>query len=209
MRNPPLAAGEAIPPPSTTSASSDGSLVRQLRQGHLGAATQIYLRYAHRLRALAKAKCPQSLARHLDPEDIVQSVFRRFFRRASQGHYEVPRGEDLWRLFLVIALNKIRAESAFHHTAKRDVRLTVGGNSLDQVDGAKQAEADPAWAFLQLTVDEALQRLPPAHRAMITLRIEGYEVHEIADKTGRSKRTVERVLQDSRKKLGVFLHGQE
>jgi DNA-directed RNA polymerase specialized sigma24 family protein len=40
---------------------------------------------------------------------------------------------------------------------------------------------------------------------MVQLRIEGYEVAEIAHQTGRAKRTVERILQESRKKLSALL----
>ena len=60
-----------------------------------------------------------------------------------------------------------------------------------------------------MVVDEALERLPPLQREMVQLRIEGYEVAEIADKTGRSKRTVERLLQKSREKLGDLLQRKE
>lgn len=185
--------------------SSDGSLLRHLQAGNQDAATEIYERYAHRLHALARAKCPRGLARHVDTDDIVQSVFRCFFRRASQGHYEVPAGDELWKLFLVIALNKIRAKGAFHGAAKRDTRQTTGGELLEETAVAPPAEEDAAYTVLRLTVDEALERMPPAHRAILRLRIEGHEVADIAEQTGRSKRTVERVLQEARQKLSRLL----
>ena len=90
--------------------SSDRSLLLRLRRGEQDAATQLYVRYAPRLRALVRARCSDRLAGRLEPDDIVQSVFRRFFRRVVQGGYEVPPGEELWGLLLVIALNKIRTE---------------------------------------------------------------------------------------------------
>src|SRR5438067_12874851 len=88
-------AGAADPP-------SDRSLLRRLRGGSEDAATQLYRRYAHRLRALARANTSAHLARRVDAEDIVQSVFRIFFAAASQGLYDVPAGEDPWKLLLVI-----------------------------------------------------------------------------------------------------------
>ena len=51
-------------------------------------------------------------------------------------------------------------------------------------------------------MDEALARLPEAQRRMVELRIEGHEVGEIAARVGRSKRSVERVLQEFRNQLG-------
>jgi RNA polymerase sigma-70 factor (ECF subfamily) len=183
---------------------SDRSLLRRLQLGNQDAATQLYLRYAHRLRALARAKSSPELARRVDAEEIVQSVFGSFFRRARSGDYDVPVGDELWKLFLVIALNKIRAKGAFHRAAKRDVRATAGGDYLDDAKTPEDHDS-AALGFLQLTVEEALQRLPVQQRQMVTLRIEGYEVAEIAQRTQRSKRTVERLLQEARKKLAYLL----
>ncbi|HKI38153.1 MAG TPA: sigma-70 family RNA polymerase sigma factor [Gemmataceae bacterium] len=185
---------------------SDHSLLRRLRGGSEDAATQLYLRYANRLRALARSKVAPDLGRRLDVEDIVQSVFGSFFRGASRGDYDVPAGEELWKLFLVIALNKIRAKGAYHRAAKRDVRLTAGSEGLEQLAAEFPTEQDEvAYAILQMTIDEALEQLPEQHKQMLVLRIEGHEVAEIAQQVGRSKRTVERVLQECRKKLAEFL----
>ena len=184
---------------------TDSSLLRRIRLGSEDAATQLYLRYAHRLYALARAQTSPELARRVDAEDIVQSVFGSFFRVASTGHYDVPVGEELWKLFLVIALNKIRAKGAFHRAAKRDVRLTAEGNQLDICAVVPEKQDADALAFLRLSVEEALGQLPASQRQMVTLRIEGFEVAEIAQQTGRSKRTVERLLQAARKKLAHLL----
>src|SRR5262249_4269495 len=159
--------------------------------------------YAQRLRALAQAQCSAELARRVDVDDIVQSVFGSFFRRASQGVYDVPAGEELWKLLLVIALHKIRDQGSFHRAAKRDVRRTRGGEALDQTLPAPHAQGE--YAFLEAVVHEALEKLPPLHRQVVELRMEGYEVAEIAPKVERSKRTVERVLQEARGELGTLL----
>jgi RNA polymerase sigma-70 factor (ECF subfamily) len=187
--------------PGAGAEPSDRSLLRRLRGGNEDAAMQIYLRYAHRLRALARDNCPADLAPRFDPEDIVQSVFRSFFQAAGRGIYDVPDGEELWKLFLVIALNKIRDKGAFHHAPKRDVRLTRGGDALDHALDARGQYDESAYVFLQLVVEETMAPLPGPYRQMIELRIEGYEVAEIARKVGRSKRTVERALQEFRTRL--------
>jgi RNA polymerase sigma-70 factor (ECF subfamily) len=174
------------------------------RQGSQEAATQLYLRYAQRLAALARVECGPDLRPRMDIEDIVQSVFGSFFRGVRQGDYDVPAGEELWRLFCVIALNKIRGKGAYHRAAKRDVRRTTRGEVLDQA-GLAPPHDEAAIALLEMTVKEALGRLPPLHRTMLELRIEGYEVLEIARQTGRAKRTVERVLQEARATLRGLL----
>src|SRR3954447_12340517 len=119
---------------------SDHSLLERYRGGHDDAPTQLYVRYAERLLALAAAQRSAGLAARVDPEDIVQSVFRTFFRRAAEGQYDVPEGEEIWKLLLVIALNKVRAVGAYHRAARRDVRHTAGGESFDRALDAESGD---------------------------------------------------------------------
>jgi RNA polymerase sigma-70 factor (ECF subfamily) len=193
------------PGPPAHGTATDRSLVRRLQQGQADASTELYLRYAERLLALTAAQSAPDLARRVDPEDIVQSVFRTFFRRASLGHYTVPDGEEIWKLLLVIALNKVRATGAFHRAAKRDVRRTSGGESFDRAVESQPGQDESALNFLRMVIEELLQVLPEAHRRMIELRIEGHELNDIAAAVHRSKRSVERVLQDFRRRLDALI----
>jgi RNA polymerase sigma-70 factor, ECF subfamily len=183
---------------------SDHSLLRDVRRGDDSAATHLYRRYGQRLLALVRAKTSTSLSSRIDADDVVQSVFRTFFLRVRDGHYDVPRGEDLWGLLLSIALSKLRDQEQFHRAAKRDVRLTVPL----QVEGPGapgQGGEDGDDVFFQLVVREAFAGLPELHRAVIELRLAGHDVAAIAAHTGRSRRTVERVLQDVRGRLTTLL----
>jgi RNA polymerase sigma-70 factor (ECF subfamily) len=164
-------------------------LIRRLKQGDQDAATAIYLRYAERLLQLAKSQTP----------DLLQSVFRTFFRRAADGQYVAPEGDELWKLFLVMALNKIRTRGAFHRAKKRDYRRTVQG--LEPEDAANQDDTQEAYHVLRLSIEDFIEQYPDQHRDVVRLRIEGFEVNQIAEKLQRSKRTVERILQGFREQL--------
>jgi RNA polymerase sigma-70 factor (ECF subfamily) len=181
--------------------ASDHVLVQRWQRGQEDAPNLLHLRYAERLRALAAKKMSSGLAQRVDAEDVVQSVFRTFFRRAAQGQYQVPEGEEIWKLLLVIALNKIRDLGDFHRAARRDVRRTADGATYDQAIESESGQDDTALTILRLVIDEVLETLPPSHRPIVELRIEGYEMAEIAERTQRSKRTVERVLQEFRQSL--------
>ena len=191
--------------PSVPGGASDRSLLRRLQEGRTDASTDLYLRYAQRLMALATAQASSDLTRRVDPEDIVQSVFRTFFRRAALGQYTVPEGEELWKLLLVIALNKIRATGAFHRAAKRDVKRTAGGEGYELALESEPGRDETALSLLRMVVEDLLEDLPAAHRRMIELRIEGYDVNEIAAAVQRSKRSVERELQDFRRRLQALI----
>jgi RNA polymerase sigma-70 factor (ECF subfamily) len=200
------ASQDETPPPDVI---SDRSLLQRYQRGQADASTALYLRYAERLHALATAQSSPDLARRVDPEDIVQSVFRTFFRRANLGHYSVPDGEEIWKLLLVIALNKVRATGAFHRAAKRDVRKTSGAESFDRAVEATTGDDETALHFLRMVIDETLQSMPEAYRRMIELRIEGHEVAEISAIVQRSKRSVERVLQEFRQQLDAQIHDED
>lgn len=190
---------------ASSAEASDGSLVRRFRRGGTDAATLLYFRYADQLYSLTAARLATDLAARLDPDDIVQSVFRTFFRRAKIGQYDVPEGEDLWKLFLVIALNKIRSAGTHHRAARRDVGRTVEGGA-DVLASAGEVAHDHSLRMLQWVVEDLLGRLPPECRPVIERRIDGYEVAEIASALGRSKRSVERILRHFREELNAALH---
>jgi RNA polymerase sigma-70 factor (ECF subfamily) len=190
--------------PRPDNGTSDSSLLRLYRHGDQEAARLLYQRYAGRLRALARSRTSPDLAGRVDDDDIVQSVFGSFFRGVIHGSYDVPAGEELWNLFLVITLNKIRAKGEHHRAAKRDVRQTVGDEVVNVSPDPLSSEGQ-AIALLKMAVGEALDRLPEQHGRAVRLRMEGYEVAEIAAITGRSKRSVERILQESRERLGRLL----
>jgi len=183
---------------------TDHSLLRRLQYGNTEAATLLYFRYAEQIRSLAAARLGHDLGPRVDADDIVQSVFRTFFRRAALGQFEVPDGEFLWGLILVIALNKIRSQAAYHRAAKRDVRRTPAMSAETEPD-----RRDPnALATLQMVLEDLMTELTPPQRSVIELRIEGHEVNEIASRVGCSRRSVERTLQKFRNRLTAVLEDE-
>jgi RNA polymerase sigma factor (sigma-70 family) len=193
--------------PDPTAGPPDGVLLRRFQNRDLDAATQLYVRYAQKLRRLAHAQCSTSLARRVEPDDIVQSVFASFFRRAAEGEYDTPDGNALWGLLLVIALNKIRAKGAYYSAAKRDVRRTSEVATFGHwLESARKCDDTIPYAFLNLVIRETLESLSTEQQQMVGLRIDGYEVDEIAERTKTAKRTVERCLQQFRGKLEKVLN---
>jgi PKD repeat protein len=128
-------------------------LLQRFRRGQNGGPTLLFLRYAERVHALASAQFSPGLAARITPDDIVQSVFRTFFRRAAGGQYDVPEGEEIWKLLLVIALHKIRDAGDYHRAARRDVRQTVDGGYVvlaettsSNLPGLTNHGASDVWA---------------------------------------------------------------
>lgn len=172
---------------------SDGSLLRRLGEGDEAAAAAVYQRYAARLRALTAPRVG-GFGGRFDEDDVVQSIFRTFFQGAKRRAYTVPPDGELWGLLMVIGLNKVRAYVDHHRAEKRDVSRDNDESSGHPAMARDETAAD----FLRLVVEEQVAGLPAANREMVQLRLMGYEVGEISTRTGRSRRTVERVLQDFR-----------
>ncbi len=203
MGTPNLTSDSTLDPPSP---SDDQSLLQRYRRGDDDAATELYMRYAHRLQALAQAQTSTDLKQRVDNEDLVQSIFRTFFRRVARGQYDVPNSEELWKLLLVIGLNKIRSTAIHHRAHKRDIgRTTSGSAALEAQQGQPNQADETGLITLEMTIEELLSQLPPQYREIVNYRISGYDVSEISVMTKRSKRTVERILQAFRKQLGDLL----
>jgi RNA polymerase sigma-70 factor (ECF subfamily) len=184
-----------MPSNSQSQRFSDSSLLVRFQAGEDDAATALYTRYAERLMQLANRSTGDDLSARVDAEDIVQSVFRTFFRRVSDGHYLIPESEELWKLLLVIALNKVRMIAEHHRAAKRDVSHTrfLGTHEV--------ANTTDATEVLRMTIDDILVTLPESHQQIVYARIDGYEIGEIAERVSMSRRSVERILQSFRKRL--------
>src|SRR6266478_1541359 len=101
-------------------------LVSRWRAGDQDAAKELFDRYASRLVALARKQISQRLASRVDPEDIVQSVFRTFFGRVKAGKFQFEDQDDLCKLLVRITINKTMRQIDFHTAAKRNPGHEVG-----------------------------------------------------------------------------------
>ena len=177
---------------------SDKSLLQLFRTGNEDAASELYGRYAERLDFLASRGLGSNMRSLVGSEDVVQSIFRTFFRRAAAGDYEVPEDSELWNLLVTISLNKLRAIGLHYRRQKRSVARTLHSDSeIGDVAGGD----DVAYQVLRMVIDELIESLPDSHQRIIDLHIEGWDVSGIASETERSNRTVERVLQQFRIQL--------
>jgi RNA polymerase sigma-70 factor, ECF subfamily len=179
---------------------TDESLVRLVRSGDEAAAATLYERYSRRVAGLVKQQMSDYLQARMEPEDIVQSVFRSVFRGVHQANYDAPEGGTLWHLIGVLAVHKVRRNARKQTAAKRDVRRTQAFAATDETE----VRAPSAQEF-ELAVRECIEHLTDSEQLVLKLRIEGHTVEEIAEKTNKSRRTVERLLQAARSELARLL----
>lgn len=183
-----------------------GNLLARWRAGDQRAADELFWRYADRLVALARSRLSLRLAGRVDPEDVVQSVYRSFFTAAREGRYEVQRGGDLWRLLLTMTLRKVQLYGKRNSRQKRNVAREQTFSSEDSLRGIQAdrlaQEPSPVEAVaLAEELERLLSQFEPAQRRMIELRLQGYQLEEIAREVQCGQRTVRRVLERVRQLL--------
>ena len=106
----------------------DGASPNPWLTGDEDAARQLFDRYAEQLVALARRRISQRLASRIDPEDIVQSVFRTFFHRAKQGQFHLEEPDDVGVAVcsLVVSLGRVpRAVKGVERHADLQLRNRV------------------------------------------------------------------------------------
>ena len=149
-------------------------------------------RFTGRLLALAKSRMPNRLNGRIDPEDVVQSVFRSFFHRNQSGQFVFDETSDVWRLLAAITYRKVQQTIRHHHRQQRDVKRETLSDDLSPVTESEATVS--SLAMMEELIDRIVDRIPETHRCILTLRLENYSIEEIADKVQVSSRTVERAL---------------
>jgi RNA polymerase sigma-70 factor (ECF subfamily) len=177
-----------------------------LRAGDQGAATVVFRRFAGRLIGLARTELDARVRRKLDPEDVVQSVYRSFFRHHQAGRYDLATWDALWSLLTVITVRKCLSRARYYRSQRRDVTTEVepvaGGDEWEGLSEAIDREPTPLEAaVLTETVEQMMRRLGPDDRAIIELSLQGYTAREISARLGRAERTVQRVRDHVKQRL--------
>jgi RNA polymerase sigma-70 factor (ECF subfamily) len=187
------------------SALTSAQLLHGHQAGNIDATEELFNRYVDRLIGLARKRLAPKLAGRIDPEDVVQSAYRSFFAAAGRGRFQLEQSGDLWRLLAGITLNKLHRQVERNTAKKRDVSKDRGLADEGSLSvGTDVLSRDPSPDEVVALADELellMRDLDPRHREMIQLRLQGYQIEEIAAQTQRTQRTVLRALEGIKQKL--------
>ena len=181
-------------------------LLELVRSGDQPAAAELYQRYVDRLFLLARSRLTPKLERRVDPEDVVQSACRSFFRRVVDGRYRLIEEEQLWHLLAAITVNKARKAVRRHSAEKRAVsseESTARSLALEHVSPIALAqEPSPEEAAVLIEETERMMTgLTPKQREILQMYLQGHTSVEIAKEAGCSERTVHRAVERARTQL--------
>lgn len=187
-------------------------VVADLSIGDDGSFADLFDRYAARLAGLVRKRLGWKLARKIDPDDVVQSVFKSFvgLQRRRDVDCDAPA---LWGLLALMAKRKCGHKIAHFTAACRDVRAEesvlsaepAGDADVRRFVEAISREPDPQEAAAVFeTIRNLLEGLDDRDRTIVRRSLEGLSVEEISQEVQRSERTVQRVL----KRLGETLRAE-
>ena len=161
---------------------SFADFIRRLRAGDEQAAAELVERYERVIRCEARLRLTDPrLGRLLDSVDISQSVLASFFVRATAGEYDLSRPEDLMRLLVRMARNKV-ASQARRQKARAADRLRVEAENIEAtVGGATDMAQLVAGRDL---LEEVRRRLSAEERQIADLRGQGRSWPEVAAELG-------------------------
>jgi RNA polymerase sigma-70 factor (ECF subfamily) len=171
--------------------SSDfGELLRRVRDGDQDAAVELVERYESVVRRAVHAKLSDSkLKGTLDSMDICQSVMGSFFCRAALGQYDLNKPEDLIRLLVSMARNKL-TDQIRRETTERRGKGKSQHVEIDQLDTPGASPTASRVASAREALEAAWSRLAPDERWIAEERASGRPWAELAAEAGTTPEAI-------------------
>jgi RNA polymerase sigma-70 factor (ECF subfamily) len=181
-------------------------LLQRARAGDQEAARTLVQRYEPAIRRAVRLRLVDSrLASLLDSMDICQSVLASFFVRAAAGQYDIEQPEQLLRLLVAMARNKLAVQARAHQRQRRDHRRNQVAGPDEAEFVAHEASPSQEVAGRELLC-EAQRLLSPEERRLVELRQEGLEWAAIAERLGGSPEALRKQLARAVDRVAHQLH---
>jgi RNA polymerase sigma-70 factor (ECF subfamily) len=179
-------------------------LLERTRGGDQSAAAELVRRYEPAVRRAIRVRLLNPrLRRVLDSMDVCQSVLASFFVRTALGQFELNSSEDVLKLLVRMARNKVAGLVRHEQAERRDNRRLEAGSDEAARMPAREDTPSQMVAGSELLL-EFRRRLTPEEQHLAEQRRLGREWGEIAAELGqtpealrkRLARAIERVARE-------------
>jgi RNA polymerase sigma factor (sigma-70 family) len=197
--------------PSQNGADGLSDFLKRIQAGDEGAARELLQRFEAEVRLVVRRQLPRLLRSRFDSLDFLQSVWGSFFRRMRTSPTEFEDSRHLVAFLARAAKNKVideyrRAASRKHDMHREESLWGEGPRARELPDGA-DSPSEVAQAH------EALGRMrdlvPEEKRSILELKAGGLSSKDIGEQLGISERTVQRVLEDLRRRMETEWESRE
>ena len=167
-------------------AQSFAEFLRRIRRGDEQAAVELVHRYEPLIRREVRLGISDSrLNRAFDSIDVCQSVLASFFARAATGQYDLESPEQLVKLLMSMARNKLASLARREHRLRRNARR-VAETQPEVLEQVVDTDISPSEIVLRRELVERMRaELSDDERQIADLRVEGLGWDEVAERLGR------------------------
>ena len=184
-------------------------LFAEVKLGDSTAAEELVRMYEPEIRRVVRVRLTDSRLRQLvDSVDICQSVLAGFFVRTAAGQYDLQTPEELLRLLVTMAKNRIVDLARYGQAARRDGRRNVSVDHDDSPVELKASGPGPESIIVNRElVDTVRDRLSDEERQIMRMRSDGQSWDEIAvafgEKTNAVRMRLTRAIDRVSEELGL------
>ena len=187
--------------------------LRSIRAGEPRAVELFVATYEPFIRRTIRHRLGRAALRSVaDSIDVCQSVFGSFLIRMAAGEYELKSERDLQRLLVAITQNKFMALQRREMAEKRDRRITVSLNSVDDIEDYRQTNDEQSARQVEL-LSAFEQSLSIEERQHFMMRRQGLEWSVIAEDLKENavvlRKRLSRAVQRVARELGIESAGEK
>ena len=196
----------AVVEPTQDGESDIPAFLARIQMGDEDAARELLRRYESEVRLVVRRQLPRLLRSRFDSLDFLQSVWGSFFRRVRNGPAEFEDSRHLVAFLARAAKNKVIDEYRRAASRKQDVHREepLWGDGSRPKDVAADTDSPSEVAEAREVFGRLRELLPEDRRTILEMKAEGLSSRDIGEKLGISERTVQRVLEDLRRRAELW-----
>ena len=186
------------------------AFLERIRAGDEDAARALLTRYEPEVRLVVRRQLPRLLRSRFDSLDFLQSVWGSFFRKVRTGPADFEDSRHLVAFLARAAKNKVIDEYRRAASRKQDMSREepLWGDGPRPRELPAQIDSPSEVAQAREVFGQLRDLVPEERRTVLELKAEGLSSRDIGERLGISERTVQRVLEDLRRRAEEWERGQ-
>jgi RNA polymerase sigma factor (sigma-70 family) len=150
------------------------ALIRRIRAGDPAAAADLVREYEPEIRRTVRVRLSdRRLRRTFDSMDICQSVLGAFFAHVALGQFELDRPEQVLKLLVSMARNKLNDHVRREHAQRRDNRRLELGSPEELAAQAGRSDTPSRIVAGRELLQRMRQELSPEEQHLAEQRVLG------------------------------------